>query len=54
MMICYIDKEKTSYKLSDDNVINLCMIKKFLMGEQGGGLSCFGVNSKRCLKTRGN
>ena len=38
---------------SDDNVINLCMIK-FLWWHRGGGLSCFGGNSKICLKTRGN
>ena len=36
MMICHITwtMEKTSYKVSDDNVINLCTIKIFKM-EQG-------------------
>ena len=53
MMISHITEtmEKTSDKLSDDN-INLCTIKTFMV-EQGGGLSCFGGNSKRYLKTRG-
>ena len=36
MMICQITwiMEKTNYKLSDDNVINLCTIKNFMV-EQG-------------------
>ena len=43
--------EKTSYKLSDDNVINLCTIKIFMV-EQGWWLSCLGGNSERCLTTK--
>ena len=44
--------EKTNSKLSDDNVINFCTIK-ILWWNRGGGLSCLGGNSKRCLKTKG-
>ena len=42
MMICHIiwTMEKTSCKLSDDNVINLCKIK-ILWWNSGGGLSWF-------------
>ena len=36
----YMDKEKTSYKLSDDDVINLCMIKIFMV-EQGWWFELF-------------
>ena len=36
MMICHITwkmEKKTSYKLNDDNVINLCTIKIFMVGQ---------------------
>ena len=48
-----LDNGRMSYKLLDDNVISLCTIK-FLWWNGGGGLGCFGGNSKKCLKTRGN